>query len=614
MVKTRVAVAAGAVWLFLFACAAAQSGYELLHVFAPAAGAADGFHPAGPLVEGADGWIYGLTQRYGEDPHSSVTDAGALFRFDPADPAGTYEVVFSLREYAQGHPGFIGTAVLDGGLVAAGDGNLYFATSGDCNESGVFKVVPSGPVTLLRAFGCAPGGWYVGRGGLVVGLDGALYTVATQSGWPPDPSGGVVRIALDGTLSAVATFPAGFVVENRTAFTALTAGSDGWLYGARTVYGGGGSWNYDASRLYRVHPGTGAVETLHDFPLGGAGGAGNRPVGRLLEVPAAGADIAFLGVTSAGGSTAPSDPGSGTLFRLAVTGGGATVTSLYAFTAYGTFDGVMPQAGLTRAPDGTVYGTTLSSRSVYRLGADGLPVTVDGLPTHLRPWAPILPASDGALYGSSYGEDATTTPPGRGRLFRLRPVAPGPQLAGLTLNKPLVPGCKPVTGTVTLSAPAPAGGLIVSLSDSLAAASTPATLKIVEGATSKTFRVTTEAVATTQAGEVRATLGGTTRSAPLTLRPIGVLSVALAPNPAIGGAAVAGTVKLECAAGPAPIAVELSSSDASTATVAPGLVVPAGAQSAPFTVSTTPVTTTKKPKITARANGVAKTKTLTVTP
>jgi len=50
------------------------------------------------------------------------------------------------------------------------------------------------------------------------------------------------------------------------------------------------------------------------------------------------------------------------------------------------------------------------------------------------------------------------------------------------------------------------------------------------------------------------------------------------------------------------------------AAVAPSLVVSVGAPSAPFTVATSPVTTTKKPKITARANGVAKTKTLTVTP
>src|SRR5262245_44504274 len=40
----------------------AQTQFETVKTFA---GGTDGFMPAGPLAQGADGWIYGLTDGYG---------------------------------------------------------------------------------------------------------------------------------------------------------------------------------------------------------------------------------------------------------------------------------------------------------------------------------------------------------------------------------------------------------------------------------------------------------------------------------------------------------------------------------------------------------------------
>ena len=68
-------------------------------------------------------------------------------------------------------------------------------------------------------------------------------------------------------------------------------------------------------------------------------------------------------------------------------------------------------------------------------------------------------------------------------------------VAELKLSKLLVAGCKSVTGTVTLTKAAPAEGVTVALSDSLPDATVPATLKILSGAMTKTFSVTTTAVA-----------------------------------------------------------------------------------------------------------------------
>jgi len=53
-----------------------------------------------------------------------------------------------------------------------------------------------------------------------------------------------------------------------------------------------------------------------------------------------------------------------------------------------------------------------------------------------------------------------------------RDVASGQEITSLTLKQSLVAGCKSVAGTVTLSGPAPAEGLAIMLTDTLAAAST----------------------------------------------------------------------------------------------------------------------------------------------
>ena len=188
-------------------------------------------------------------------------------------------------------------------------------------------------------------------------------------------------------------------------------------------------------------------------------------------------------------------------------------------------------------------------------------------------------------------------------------------LASLTLSKSSTAGCLSVIGTVRLSAAAPVGGLTVTLADTLAAATTPASVKVAAGASSKTFTITTTSVAAPQSGVVRAALGGTTLEQPLTLRPIGLSSLTLTPATVVGGNTSSGLAKLQCVAGPGPVLVEFAS--AKPATAAPqvaSVLVPVGTQTAAFNVSTAPVAARTSAKITATANGVAKSKYLTVTP
>jgi len=188
-------------------------------------------------------------------------------------------------------------------------------------------------------------------------------------------------------------------------------------------------------------------------------------------------------------------------------------------------------------------------------------------------------------------------------------------LSSVKLAKSLVSGCKSVTGTVYLSEPAPATGVKVYLSDTLAAATVSATVTVPAGATSKTFTVTTSAVAANQEGTVSATLGPVTLGQPLTLRPMQMYSVSLTPTTVIGGNLVNGTAKLECKAGPGPVTVSLASTNVAVANpTAASISVPVGVTSAPFQVATSPVAATAKATISATANGSTKTKVLTVTP
>lgn len=189
------------------------------------------------------------------------------------------------------------------------------------------------------------------------------------------------------------------------------------------------------------------------------------------------------------------------------------------------------------------------------------------------------------------------------------PVPAGPSLTSLTLSvTTFAGGCKSSTGWVTLNAPAPAGGVVVSLSDNLPATTLPASVTVPAGQIRASFPITASHVATRQTGAVTATYGGVSQSATLTVRPLAVSSLVLGPNPVTGPGRVDGSVLLECAAGPGGVTVRLSSNNTAVAwTSSASLVIPAGATTGRFTVSTADVTATQYADIRAAADGGGKT-------
>ena len=191
-----------------------------------------------------------------------------------------------------------------------------------------------------------------------------------------------------------------------------------------------------------------------------------------------------------------------------------------------------------------------------------------------------------------------------------------PALMSLALSPLSFPGdCGKSAGKVTLTAKAPPGGLTVSLSDTNAATTLPATVTIPAGALSATFTVTATAVSSTQSGTLTATLDGVSRSKVITVRPIGVQVLSLVPNPAVGPETVTATVSLECAAAPGDITVALSSTNPAVAAPTVNTVtVPAGSRTAAFSVTTADVSAVSSATIRAAANGISKSVRLTVNP
>jgi hypothetical protein len=241
--------------------------------------------------------------------------------------------------------------------------------------------------------------------------------------------------------------------------------------------------------------------------------------------------------------------------------------------------------------------------------------TVAYAPTTSFDWTPppgLAPGTYGyraQLFSGSIPVEAWTA----AQLFQVGSAPAAPALTSLTLSPTTVAGGNAVTGKVTLSAPAPASGTVIALADTNPAATVPSSVTVPAGATSKTFTVSTSVVTAIQSGTVTAKLGAASKSVTLKVRPIGVKSLTLTPNPVVGPNAVTGTVVLEHAAAPGSINVTLTSTNPSVANPTVGTItIPAGVTSKTFTVRTTDVSTSSTATIKATANAVSKSRTLTV--
>jgi drug/metabolite transporter superfamily protein YnfA len=185
-----------------------------------------------------------------------------------------------------------------------------------------------------------------------------------------------------------------------------------------------------------------------------------------------------------------------------------------------------------------------------------------------------------------------------------------PLFASVTLAPASVAGGNNVTGTVSLDGPAPAAGALVTLSDNLATATTPAGVTIAPGTTSKTFTITTTVVATKFTGAVTASYGGIVKTTPLIVRPVSVQSITVSPNPITGGTAATGTIVLERLSA-TNVVVTLTDNLPAT-TIPASVTVTAGTLSQTFPITTTMALPSQKGFLNATANGEVRSAALSV--
>jgi hypothetical protein len=190
-------------------------------------------------------------------------------------------------------------------------------------------------------------------------------------------------------------------------------------------------------------------------------------------------------------------------------------------------------------------------------------------------------------------------------------TAPRPQAVSFTPAAVL--GGKPATGTLTLTGPAPVGGLTVQLSSDNAAATVPAIVLVPAGKNLVTFVVTTKAVASRTPVTITATANGVTVTQQLAVQALTVQSVVMKPLTVVGGTPAVGTITLNGVAPAGGLQVDLTSNVVGV-TVPTKVFVPMGKNIVTFTATTEPVGSNLEVTLTARANGDQATSTLLVTP
>ena len=185
-----------------------------------------------------------------------------------------------------------------------------------------------------------------------------------------------------------------------------------------------------------------------------------------------------------------------------------------------------------------------------------------------------------------------------------------PSVSTLALAATSVIGGKNVSATITLTGPAPSGGISVTLGSSTGAATPPSPVTVLGGATTATFVIPTAPVSAATPTTITATLG-VAKNALLTVNPPAMLTLGVSPSSVIGGATSIGTVTLNGAAPSGGISVTLTTGNSAVASPPANVTVSAGMTSAMFNIQTNPVAPNTPVTISATL-GVTKSATLTV--
>jgi hypothetical protein len=322
----------------------------------------------------------------------------------------------------------------------------------------------------------------------------------------------------------------------------------------------------------------------------------------------------------------------------------SAVTSNTAVVITASANGVSLQSQLTLTPQIAPASLTLNPATTgsSTSGSTGVVTIASAAPsdtqiflTSSNPSVATLPATVTVPQGSTTGgfsiqtivvnttTNVTITATGAGVsksavLTVVPPGSAGPSVTSLVLNPASLTGGSTSQGTVLLSSAAPSGGLAVTLSSSnTAVATVPAGVTVPAGATSTTFTVNTKAVTASTNVTISASGGGGSTSTQMTVSPASSSSVTLSSltlkdTSISGGNGTEGVVNLSAAAPSGGVAVTLSSSNSSAASVPSSVTVQAGQTNAKFNISTQKVSSNTSVTISGSYNGAVKSASLTV--
>ena len=356
-----------------------------LHSFGDNSVPSDGHAPAAGLIQGTDGYLYGMT------PTGGSAAKGAIFR---TSPSGQVVLLHSFGDASVTNDGASPAAC----LLQATDGNFYGTTpaGGLLGQGVVFKMTARGAITILHSFpdstvtndGATP------QASLIQGSDGNFYGTTSTGG--AAGKGTVFMMTPSGTMTILHSFGDSTVANDglSPSFNLVQA-NNGNFYGTTPLGGSAG-----AGTVFKITA-QGAVTILHSFQDQSVTDDGSKPLSGLIQYT----DGNFYGTTNLGGSASL-----GCAYKITSLG---QITILYSFGSF-IYDGLNPASNLLVGRDGYFYGTTTGGGSagegaIYQLSPQGLEtvlhsfgdgsVTNDGNETAGANG--LVQASDGNFYGTT---------------------------------------------------------------------------------------------------------------------------------------------------------------------------------------------------------------------
>ena len=215
---------------------------------------------------------------------------------------------------------------------------------------------------------------------------------------------------------------------------------------------------------------------------------------------------------------APNQPATVTVGTVTLAAASATAGETIAGTV--TLSGAAPGAGTTVSITSSDAAASVPASIVVAAGATSGTFTVTT--------ATVTALTDVTITASAGGASRTA-------ILRVTPTPPstGGPIASITSRHDDIIGGGKTTGTVTLTDPAPGGGMRISLSSDDADVSVPSSLTIAAGRTTGTFEIATEPVLTAKTVGITIGLANAARARRVaTADDSAVLTITLLPKPA----------------------------------------------------------------------------------